>query len=110
MDDHTPTTELTPPERTIRAHSRTERLLSRPRVRRASHAKLLLLLIVVLAVAGAATHWYLTKDEASTDDAYTDGHAIAVAPQIAGTVVALRVTDNQRVKAGDVLLEIDPRS
>jgi membrane fusion protein (multidrug efflux system) len=110
MDDHTPTAELTPPERTIRAHARTEGLLSRPSVRRASHAKLVLLLIVVLAVAGAATHWYLTKDEASTDDAYTDGHAIAVAPQIAGTVVALRVTDNQRVKAGDVLLEIDPRS
>ena len=55
-------------------------------------------------------HWYLTKDEASTDDAYTDGRAITVAPQVAGTVVALHVTDNQRVKAGDVLLEIDPRA
>jgi membrane fusion protein (multidrug efflux system) len=71
---------------------------------------LVLLLIVLVAVAGASTHWYLTRNQASTDDAYTDGHAIAVAPQVSGTVVALHVTDNQRVKAGDVLLEIDPRS
>ena len=33
-----------------------------------------------------------------------------MAPQVAGTVVALHVTDNQRVKAGDLLLEIDPRA
>jgi membrane fusion protein, multidrug efflux system len=110
MDDHTPTTELAPPEPAIRTRPRADARLSRPENRRASHAKLVLVLIVLFAVAGGATHWYLTKDEASTDDAYTDGHAIAVAPQVSGTVVALRVTDNQRVKAGDILLEIDPRS
>jgi len=110
MDDLTPTTDLTPPETPIRTRPRTDVRLSRPQDKRASRAKLVLLLIVLFAVAGGATHWYLTKDEASTDDAYTDGHAIAVAPQVSGTVVALRVSDNQRVKAGDVLLEIDPRS
>ena len=70
----------------------------------------MLLLIVLVAAAGAATHWYITRDEVSTDDAYTDGRAITVAPQVAGTVVALHVTDNQRVKAGDLLLEVDPRA
>ena len=70
----------------------------------------MLLLIVLVAAAGATTYWYLTRDEATTDDAYTDGRAITVAPQVAGTVVALHVADNQRVKAGDVLLEIDPRA
>ncbi|HSZ94111.1 MAG TPA: HlyD family secretion protein [Acetobacteraceae bacterium] len=65
---------------------------------------------MLVAAAGAATHWYLSRDEVSTDDAYTDGRAIAVAPQVAGTVIALLVTDNQRVRAGDVLLEIDPRA
>ena len=110
MDDLTPTTDLTPPETPIRTRPRTDVRLSRPQDKRASRAKLVLLLIVLFAVAGGATHWYLTKEEASTDDAYTDGHAIAVAPQVSGTVVALRVSDNQRVKAGDVLLEIDPRS
>jgi membrane fusion protein (multidrug efflux system) len=109
MNDHTPTSEL-PLGPTVRVQPRSDFLASRTRDRRRSHAKLVLLLIVLVAIAGAAAHWYLTRDEASTDDAYTDGHAIAVAPQVAGTVVALRVIDNQRVKAGDVLIEIDPRA
>ena len=65
---------------------------------------------MLIAVAGATVYWYVTRDEATTDDAYTDGHAVTVAPQVSGTVVALHVTDNQRVKAGDVLIEIDPRA
>jgi len=111
MNDHT-TTELPPPGPALR-QPRSEQLdllSSRRRGRRASHAKWVLLLIVLAAAAGAAAHWYLTRDEVSTDDAFTDGRAISVAPQVAGTVVALRATDNQRVKAGDVLLEIDPRA
>jgi membrane fusion protein (multidrug efflux system) len=44
----------------------------------------------------------------STDDAYTDGRAIAIAPQISGRVVSLDVTDNQFVKAGQPLIHIDP--
>ena len=50
----------------------------------------------------------MTMDQVSTDDAYTDGQSITIAPQVSGTVVALHVTDNQRVKAGDTLIEIDP--
>ena len=77
--------------------------------RRGRTAKWLLLLIVLAAMAGAAGYWYLTKDQATTDDAYTDGNAVTIAPQVAGEVVARDVTDNQRVKAGQVLIEIDPR-
>ncbi len=109
MNDHTTTTEL-PPAPTVRTLARAEPLSSRQRSRRASYAKWVLLLIALVAAAGAAGHWYLTKDEASTDDAYTDGRAVTVSSQVAGTVVSLHVTDNQRVKAGDVLLEIDPRA
>lgn len=72
-------------------------------------AKLLLLLILLAAVVGAAGYWYATKDEATTDDAYTDGNAVSIAPQVAGEVIARDVTDNERVKAGQVLVEIDPR-
>jgi membrane fusion protein (multidrug efflux system) len=44
----------------------------------------------------------------STDDAFIDSHIIAIAPKIAGRVTAVRVSDNQQVKRGDPLVEIDP--
>ncbi len=80
------------------------------RSRRQTRAKFLLLLILLVALLAGAAYWYVTRDEASTDDAYTDGNAIMVAPQVAGSVIALEVGDNQRVKAGEVLLRIDPRA
>jgi membrane fusion protein (multidrug efflux system) len=112
MNDQTSTTELPPPLSTARGSARTgqDLLSTRRESRGVKHASWALLLIVLVAAGGAATEWYLTKDEVSTDDAYTDGHAITIAPQVAGSVVALNVTDNQRVQAGDVLLQIDPRA
>ena len=44
----------------------------------------------------------------ATDDAYIDGRIHAVAPKVAGTVQKVFVTDNQAVKKGDLLVEIDP--
>ena len=49
------------------------------------------------------------QDRVSSDDANVDGHISAVAPKIAGNVVEVLVQDNQAVKAGDVLVRIDPR-
>lgn len=52
--------------------------------------------------------WFAVwRFEASTDDAYVQADIAAIAPKLAGYVATLHVTDNQRVKAGDVLLEID---
>jgi membrane fusion protein (multidrug efflux system) len=111
MDDHT-TSELAPQIAVARGAQRLDPdlLSTRQKRRRAARAKWVLLLIVLLAAGGAASYWYMTKDEAATDDAYTDGHAITIAPQVAGTVVSLDVTDNQRVKAGQLLVQIDPRA
>jgi len=64
-------------------------------------------LIVALA-AGAYYFWFLAPYQ-STDDATIEGHVTAVAPQISGRVTLVLVQDNQEVKEGDVLLEIDPR-
>ncbi len=44
----------------------------------------------------------------STDDAFVEGHVITVAPRVAGPVLNLNIEDNQEVKKGDFLLEIDP--
>jgi len=45
----------------------------------------------------------------STDDAFTEGHIIYVAPKVAGQVEAVHVKENQAVTNGEVLVEIDPR-
>ncbi len=44
----------------------------------------------------------------STDDAFIEGHVITVAPRVSGPVLKLNIEDNQEVKKGDFLLEIDP--
>jgi membrane fusion protein, multidrug efflux system len=65
--------------------------------------------IAVLLVAGGAYYWISTRNLESTDDAYTDGRAITIAPQVSGTVVSLDVTDNEFVHKGQPLIHIDPR-
>jgi membrane fusion protein (multidrug efflux system) len=67
--------------------------------------------LVLLAIAAAVGTWmyYHYRDRVSSDDAQVDGHISAVAAKVAGNVVEVPVTDNQPVKAGDVLVRIDPR-
>jgi len=67
----------------------------------------LLLLIVVAAAAFAAYMHFLNR--VSSDDANVDGHISAIAPKISGNVIEVAVLDNQTVKAGQVLVRIDPR-
>jgi membrane fusion protein, multidrug efflux system len=65
--------------------------------------------VLLLLALGAGWYWYATKDQESTDDAYTDGRAVTIAPQVSGYVTDLAIDDNKFVHAGDVLLRIDPR-
>ena len=72
--------------------------------------KIVILVVVLLAVAVGATAAYLHfLNRVSSDDAQVDGHITAVAPKISGNVTAVLVDDNQHVKAGQVLVRIDPR-
>ena len=45
----------------------------------------------------------------STDDAFIEGHLVSVAPKVAGQVVELNFNDNDYVKKGQLLVEIDSR-
>jgi membrane fusion protein (multidrug efflux system) len=69
----------------------------------------ILALVVLLAIVGGMIYWFMTRNLESTDDAYTEGNAVAMAPKVAGYVTDLRINDNSVVKAGDLLLTIDPR-
>ena len=70
---------------------------------------IVLVIVVVLAVIGGAVYWFLTRDQESTDDAYTEGNAVMVAPKVSGYVVERLVDDNTYVRAGDLMIRIDPR-
>jgi membrane fusion protein, multidrug efflux system len=47
--------------------------------------------------------------EVSTDDAYIDAHVVSIGPKVAAYVTTLHITDNSAFKAGDLLIELDPR-
>ncbi|HUB64507.1 MAG TPA: HlyD family secretion protein [Methylocella sp.] len=67
------------------------------------------ILVIALMAGAIGYYWLSTRNIESTDDAYTDGRAVSIAPQVAGQVVSLDVTDNQFVRTGQPLIHIDPR-
>jgi membrane fusion protein (multidrug efflux system) len=60
-----------------------------------------------LAYAGYLVYYWHTH--VSTDDAYVAAHVAPVSTRVSGTVIEVRVNDNQDVKAGDVLARLDPK-
>jgi membrane fusion protein (multidrug efflux system) len=64
--------------------------------------------VFIVAVAGLYLYAQSASYE-STDDAFIAAHTIEVAPKIAGKVDSVSVKDNQLVKKGDLLVQIDPR-
>ena len=66
------------------------------------------LLILALAGAGAYELWTIYMYSPWTRDAKVRADIVTIVPEIAGYVTDLRVSDNQFVHKGDVLLEIDP--
>src|SRR5690349_24454284 len=74
---------------------------------------LLLAGAALLIVAGAALygqHWWTTgRFIESTDDAYVGGDITVIAPKVAGFIAEVAVTDNQAVRAGDLLVKLDDR-
>jgi membrane fusion protein (multidrug efflux system) len=69
----------------------------------------------ILAVAGVVfvaivlAMYFHFRNRVTTDDAEVDAHVTPVASKIYGNISAILVLDNQQVKAGDVLVRIDPR-
>jgi membrane fusion protein (multidrug efflux system) len=62
--------------------------------------------IIVLVAAGI---WWRSTFTEDTDDAQVNGHLIQVSSRIAGQVVKVYVNENQMVKAGDPIVDLDPR-
>ncbi|MDR3387246.1 MAG: biotin/lipoyl-binding protein, partial [Rudaea sp.] len=69
---------------------------------------ILVAVTVVIVLVAAGVWWHSTFSE-DTDDAQVNGHLIQVSSRIAGQVVNVDVNENQVVKAGDPIAELDPR-
>jgi membrane fusion protein, multidrug efflux system len=63
--------------------------------------------VVILALVGTGIWWRSTFNE-DTDDAQISGHLIQVSARINGHVAKVLVQENQVVKAGDLIAELDP--
>jgi membrane fusion protein (multidrug efflux system) len=66
--------------------------------------------LIAVGAAGYGRYWWNTgRFIESTDDAYVGGNVTALAPHVPGFVSQILVTDNQYVKAGDLLVTLDDR-
>ena len=73
------------------------------------HKKILLAAAALLVLLASAVWFFIYGQRVSTDDASIDGHTVVMSPKISGYVKKIYVKDNQVVKAGDVIMEIDPK-
>jgi len=64
--------------------------------------------VVLMALGFGVKMWYYSTHYVETENAYVSGHVTPVSSRIAGVVIKVLVEDNQQVKAGDVLAELDP--
>ena len=64
--------------------------------------------IVVILLVGGVVWWLIARNYENTDDAFIDTHIVLVAPRIQGQVVRVLANDNETVRRGQLLVEIDP--
>src|SRR6516225_1115539 len=75
--------------------------------------RLLGVLVSIIALAGVVITGELvirrTNERPSTYDASIQAYVVNMAPEVSGRIVELNVLDNQQVKQGEVLFQIDPK-
>lgn len=71
-------------------------------------AAVILLVLLVAAVAMGAHLWIRSKTHVETDNAFIESHVYSISSRVPGNVARVLVRDNQFVKKGDLLVELDP--
>jgi multidrug efflux system membrane fusion protein len=66
------------------------------------------IVVIVAVVLVILCVWNIIERHPRTDDAIAQANVIGVAPRVRGQIIKLNVQDNEDVKEGDVLFEIDP--
>ena len=65
--------------------------------------------LLVLGLTWGIWFYFYSRTHEWTDDAFIEGHVIPMSSKVAGQVLKVSVDDNQPVKRGDLLVQIDPR-
>jgi acetyl/propionyl-CoA carboxylase alpha subunit len=93
-----------------RHHERNHRRTGGRRARKWQAAQDLMLIAAIFIVGCCVgLYWVLVlAKREDTDDAYVNGNKVVISAQISGTVVAVLTDDTQLVKAGQVLVRLDP--
>ena len=70
----------------------------------------IIILILLFAIGAIIIFFYLRykATHVTTDNAFIEGAIHTIASKVSGTVKAIHVRDNQSVKKGDLLIEVDP--
>ena len=71
-------------------------------------AAVILLVLFAVAFATVANLWIRSKTHVETDNAFIESHVYSISSRIPGNVARVMVRDNQYVKKGDLLVELDP--
>ncbi|MBV8069214.1 MAG: HlyD family secretion protein [Acidobacteriaceae bacterium] len=66
-------------------------------------------IVLAILAAGGAAYWLYGSQFEDTDDAEVDAHLNPISARIDGTIIRVYVEDNQSVKVGDPLVDLDPR-
>lgn len=98
---HPPAQQATPPGSPATSH-------------RKGHPGTIIVWIIALIMIAAFAFWvlkliYAPAPIAKTDDARVAVHYTSIAPRVAAPIVAVLVTDNQTVHAGDPIVQLDPK-
>ncbi|MFT4241575.1 MAG: HlyD family efflux transporter periplasmic adaptor subunit [Acidovorax sp.] len=64
--------------------------------------------VVLAGIAWGGWHWANGRHVETTDNAYVAGNVVQITPQTGGTVVAIGADDTDYVKAGQLLVQLDP--
>ena len=70
-------------------------------------AGFILILLVVIGVVSGVWLWCRSKTHVTTDNAFIESHIYSISARVPGTVSRVLVIDNQPVKKGDLLVEMD---
>jgi len=77
--------------------------------KRSGIIRVAILIAVIIAMAAGIPFYLHEISHESSDDAFIDGHIISVSPRVSSHIIKVLVNENQMVKKGDLLAELDPK-